>query len=66
MTCSICSSPYHTRANCPMKDAMKRTALILAALMLSGCSALKVSFVGTVSYNADAETAATIKHEAAK
>jgi hypothetical protein len=53
MTCSICSSPYHTRTNCPMKDAMKRIALILSAVLLSGCAGLSVNFDAAISYRSD-------------
>lgn len=43
---------------------MREATLILAMLVipLGGCSALHFSFVGTVSYNANAETKATAVH----
>lgn len=38
---------------------MKKTLLIFAAVLLSGCSGLHVSWVATASYNATEAAAAT-------
>jgi hypothetical protein len=53
MTCTVCGSPHHTRSPCPRKDALKRIALTLAALLLTGCAGLSVNFDAAVSYRSD-------------
>ena len=62
MPCTLCGSDNHNRAQCPWKDQTLTKIILatMAALVLSGCAGLNVSWVATASYNTPATTSAIL------